>query len=241
MEANPGEHWAPRQEPRQRRARRAHGDITSWEHCFNDNCNEHRWEKVDAGYCPRQVGEKRTLSKHDRREHKKRRAVRARLGREGSKKSNSRCESPGKHNLGPPKPTRSRCPNHCGKGQRPRTTRQGEGKTPTSIQSSQTEDAPNKSHALKRRSLASWNRCKREKGAKSLGKCRSVVHGGPELSWSTKGGCGPHGPPGPLQSILIHTFSNFTENLDQGGSRWTRRTRGTITPLGGPGVGFTFC
>ena len=73
------------------------------------------------------------------------------------------------------------------------------------------------------------------------GKCRRVVHGGPEPSWSTKGGRGPHGPPGPLRSALIHTFSKFTQNVDQGGSGWTRRTRGTITPLGGPGVVFTFC
>ena len=28
-------------------------------------------------------------------------------------------------------------------------------------------------------------------------KCRRVVHAGPERSWSTKGGRGPHGPPGP--------------------------------------------
>ena len=66
------------------------------------------------------------------------------------------------------------------------------------------------------------------------GKCRSVVQGGPERSWSTKGGRGPRGPPGPLWSALIHTFGNFTKNVDQGGSGWTRRTRGTITPLGGP-------
>jgi len=29
MEANPGEHWAPRQQPHQGRVRRAHGDLTS--------------------------------------------------------------------------------------------------------------------------------------------------------------------------------------------------------------------
>ena len=40
----------------------------------------------------------------------------------------------------------------------------------------------------------------------SSGKCRRVVQGGPERSWSTKGVCGPRGPPGPLRSILIHTF-----------------------------------
>jgi len=86
VEANPGEAWAPEQ-PRRRRARRAHNEITSWEHFFNDNCNEHRWEKVDAGYYPRQVGEKGELSKNDRREHKKRRAMRTRLGGEGSEKT----------------------------------------------------------------------------------------------------------------------------------------------------------
>jgi len=73
------------------------------------------------------------------------------------------------------------------------------------------------------------------------GKWRRVVQGGPERSWSTKGGCGPRGPSGPLRSALIHTFGNFTQNVDQGGSGWTRRTRGTITPLRGPGVVFTFC
>jgi len=81
MEANPGEDWAP-QQPRQKRARRAHHEITSWEHCFNDKCHEHRWEKVDAGYYPRQIGEKGELSKNDRREQKKRKAVRTRLGEE---------------------------------------------------------------------------------------------------------------------------------------------------------------
>jgi len=86
MEANPGEDWAP-QQPRRGRARRAHHEITSCEHCSNDNCNEHRWEMVDAGYYPRQVGEKGTLSKNDRREHKKRRAVRTRLEGEGSEKT----------------------------------------------------------------------------------------------------------------------------------------------------------
>ena len=86
MEANPGEDWAPQQQPRQRKARRAHGDLTSWEHCFNDNCKEHRWEKVDAGYYPRQVGEKGPLSKNDRREPKKRKVLRTRVGGEGSEK-----------------------------------------------------------------------------------------------------------------------------------------------------------
>jgi len=39
---------------------------------------------VDAGDYPRQVGERRTLSKNDRREHKKRKAVGTRLRRGGS-------------------------------------------------------------------------------------------------------------------------------------------------------------
>jgi len=42
---------------------------------------------VDAGYYPRQVGEKGELSKNDRREHEKRRAVGTRLGGEGSEKT----------------------------------------------------------------------------------------------------------------------------------------------------------
>ena len=60
---------------------------------FNDNCNDHRWEKVDAGYYPRQVAENGELSKDDRREHKKRRAVRTRLGGEGSEKSSPDVEA----------------------------------------------------------------------------------------------------------------------------------------------------
>jgi len=42
---------------------------------------------VDAGYYPRQVGENGELSKNDRREHKKGKAVRTRLGGEGSEKT----------------------------------------------------------------------------------------------------------------------------------------------------------
>jgi len=87
METNPGEDWAPQQQPRQRKARRAHGDLTSWEHCFNDNCKEDPWEKVDAGFYPRQVGEKGELSNNDRREQRKRKAVRIRRGGEGSEKT----------------------------------------------------------------------------------------------------------------------------------------------------------
>jgi len=42
---------------------------------------------VDAGYYPGQVREKGTLSKNDRREQKKRKVVRTRLGGEGSEKT----------------------------------------------------------------------------------------------------------------------------------------------------------
>ena len=86
MEANPGEDWAPQQPP-ERRARRAHGDITSREYYFNNNCNKQRCDKVDAGYYPRRVGERGTLSKNDRREQRKRKALRTQLGREGSEKT----------------------------------------------------------------------------------------------------------------------------------------------------------
>jgi len=87
MEATPGEDWAPEQQPRQRKAPRAHGDLTSGEHCLNDNCKEHRWEKVDAGYYPSQVGEKGELSKNDRMEQRKRKAVRTRREGEGGEKT----------------------------------------------------------------------------------------------------------------------------------------------------------
>ena len=42
---------------------------------------------MDAGYYPRRVGGKETLSKQDSRKYKKRRAVRARLGSEAREQS----------------------------------------------------------------------------------------------------------------------------------------------------------
>jgi len=48
---------------------------------------EHRWEKVDAGYYPLQIGERGELSKNVRPEQTKRRAVSTRLGGEESKKA----------------------------------------------------------------------------------------------------------------------------------------------------------
>jgi len=48
---------------------------------------------VDAGYYPRPVGERGTLSKNDGGEHKKRRAVRTRREGEGSQKTISDVEA----------------------------------------------------------------------------------------------------------------------------------------------------
>ena len=42
---------------------------------------------MDAGYYTRQIGEKETLSKNNRREQNKRKVVRTRLGGEGSEKT----------------------------------------------------------------------------------------------------------------------------------------------------------
>jgi len=51
MKANPGEDWAP-QQPRHQRARRAHHEITSWDHYFNKKFYDHQWEKGYTGYYP---------------------------------------------------------------------------------------------------------------------------------------------------------------------------------------------
>ena len=162
---NPGEDWAPQPQTHQQRARWAHGELKSWQHCFNDNCKEHRWEKVDARYCPRQVGEKGTLSRNDRREHKKRRAVRTRLAREGEEKTIPEVEALELQISELGRQLELHRPNYFGKGQRPRTARQGEGKTPTGLQSRQAKDATDRGNTRERMSLASWDRCKRGKGA----------------------------------------------------------------------------
>jgi len=55
-------------------------------------------------------------------------------------------------------------------------------------------------------------------------------------SWSTKGGYGPPGLPGPPWSTLIHIFGKISKSVDQSRSEWTRLTTGTTTPLGVPGA-----
>jgi len=53
---------------------------------LNDKCSDHRWEKVDAGYNPGQVGKKGTLLTVEEKERKKRETVRTRLeGEKGEK------------------------------------------------------------------------------------------------------------------------------------------------------------
>jgi len=123
MEANPGEDWVP-QQPRARRARRAHHEITGCEHGFNDNCNQHRWEKVDAGYYHSQVGEKETLSRNHRRENEEGRAVRTRLeGEEGEKTVVPDLEALEKTILDLRSQLDCAAQNDRRKRQRPRTTR----------------------------------------------------------------------------------------------------------------------
>jgi len=163
MEANPGEDWPPAQ-PRRRMARSAPHEITSWEHCFNDNCHDHRWEKGDAGYYPRQVGEKGTLSKHDSREHRKRSAVRIRLGREGSEKTILDVRAlEGQISDLQSQLDRAAQISVSKDNDLERLDKEKE-KGPTSLYTMQTEDAPNRENALETRSLASWDRCKRGKG-----------------------------------------------------------------------------
>jgi len=62
------------------------------------------------------------------------------------------------------------------------------------------------------------------------GKCRRVVQGHPECSWSTRGGCGPRGPPDPLRSILIHTFSKFYQKCGLGWIRLDQEDQGYHNP-----------
>ena len=111
------------------------------------------------------MGEKGTLSKNNRREHKKRRAVRTRLGGEGSGKT-----IPDMKALkGQISDLRSQLDRAAqiivAKDNDLKRLNKEKGKTPTSLQSSQTENAPDRGYAVERRSLASCDRCKRGKGA----------------------------------------------------------------------------
>jgi len=155
MEANPGENWEPKQQPQPRTARCAHHEITSWEYRFKDKCNDHRWEKVDAGYYSRQVGVRGTLSKHDRREHKKRRAVRKWLGREGSEKAIPDMGALGRTISDLQSQLDRTAQIIVAKDNDLERLDKEEGKTPRTLQLSQTAEAPYRSHALGRRRLAS--------------------------------------------------------------------------------------
>ena len=74
--------------------------MVKWQHCFRDNCSVHRWEKVDAGYYPRIVGEDGALSARDKTHRKRRATVRTRLEREEGEKTPSDVERLEKEILG---------------------------------------------------------------------------------------------------------------------------------------------
>ena len=92
-DAEPGSDWhTPPPPPAARKERRPHKDMVKWQHCFRDNCSAHRWEKVDAGYYPRIVGEDGALSARDKTHRKRRATVRTRLEREEGEKTPSDVE-----------------------------------------------------------------------------------------------------------------------------------------------------
>ena len=74
--------------------------MVKWQHCSRDNCSVHRWEKVDAGYYPRIVGDNGALSKRDETHRKRRATVRTRLEREEGEKTSSDVERLEKEILG---------------------------------------------------------------------------------------------------------------------------------------------
>ena len=71
-------------------------------------------------------------------------------------------------------------------------------------------------------------------------KCFLVDQVGPERPWSTTQHHGPAGAPGPLLVHLDPAWStlciHIPEIADQGGSRWTRGTLGTMELGVGPGA-----
>ena len=100
-DAEPGSVWAtPPPPPAARKEKRPHKDLVKWQHYFRDNCSVHGWEKVDAGYYPRIVGDNGALSKRDQTHRKRRMTVRARLEREGGEKTSSDVELLEKEILG---------------------------------------------------------------------------------------------------------------------------------------------
>ena len=100
-DAEPGSDWAtPPPPPVARKERRPHKELVKWQHCFRDNCSVHCWEKVDAGYYPRIVGEDGTLSKRDLTHRKRQMTVRTRLERKNNKKTSFDVERLEKEILG---------------------------------------------------------------------------------------------------------------------------------------------
>ena len=85
------------------------------------------------------------------------------------------------------------------------------------------------------------------------------IENGPRTGMVHKENVGPWSKvvlnaPGPPRGVVVpavhpvypdllrsRLFEILPKNVDQGGSGGTRRTRGTVTPLGGPGLVFTFC
>jgi len=113
MEANPGEDWAPQQQPRQRKVRRAHGDLTSWEHCFKLQLQGTPLGKGGRRILPQTSGRKRGTVEERQKGTEEKKSSEDTAGGRGERTNHGK---PGGKNLGPPKPARSRCPNHCGKG-----------------------------------------------------------------------------------------------------------------------------
>ena len=97
----PGSDWhTPPPPPAARKERRPHKELVKWQHCFRDNCSVHRWEKADAGYYPRIVGDDGALSERDQTNRKRRMTVRTRLEREEGEKTSSDVEHLEKEILG---------------------------------------------------------------------------------------------------------------------------------------------
>ena len=100
-DAEPGSDWhTPPPPPAAKKERRPHKELVKWQHCFRDNCSVHRWEKVEAGYYPRIVGDDGALSKRGQTHRKRRMTVRTWLEREEGEKTSSDVERLEKEILG---------------------------------------------------------------------------------------------------------------------------------------------